>query len=354
MDTKRILLIEDNPEMRDNTSEILGLANFDVTTAENGKEGVKLAQQLQPDLIICDIMMPELDGYGVLHMLSKDDRTAGIPFIFLTAKAEKNDYRKGMTMGADDYLTKPYDDIELLSAVEMRIKKSERLRAEFNRTADGLDKFIQEARTFDPLNKLAEDKKIKYLRKKETIYTEGSYPTGIFFLQKGKVKAYKSNEFGKEYITDLYKEGDFFGYVDLLQGVPYQDSVVALEDAEVAIIPKDDFFSLLQGSREVSSKFIRMLSNEIKEREERLLQLAYNSVRKRVAEALVMLVNRYQDDHSKPFSMAITREDIASIVGTATETVIRTLSDFREEQLVEMKGSLITVLNYEKLARMRN
>ncbi|GAB3167871.1 response regulator [Telluribacter humicola] len=354
MNNKKILLIEDNPEMRDNTAEILELANFDVTTAENGKEGVKMAHQLQPDLIICDIMMPELDGYGVLHMLSKDDRTAGIPFIFLTAKAEKNDYRKGMTMGADDYLTKPYDDIELLSAVEMRIKKSERIKAEFSRTAEGLDKFIQEARSFDSLSKLAEDKKIKYIRKKETIYTEGSYPTGIFFLQKGKVKAYKANEFGKEYITDLYKEGDFFGYVDLLQGVPYQDSVVALEDAEVAIIPKDDFFNLLQGSRDVSSKFIRMLSNEIKEREDRLLQLAYNSVRKRVAEALVMLVNRYQNDHSKPFSMAITREDIASIVGTATETVIRTLSDFKEEQLVDMKGSLITVLNYDRLAKMRN
>ncbi|GAB2768443.1 response regulator [Rhabdobacter roseus] len=354
MHTKRILLIEDNPEMRDNTAEILELAHFEVITAENGKEGVKLAKQTQPDLIICDIMMPELDGYGVLHMLSKDDKTAPIPFIFLTAKAEKNDYRKGMTMGADDYLTKPYDDVELLSAVEMRIQKSERIKAEFRRTAEGLDQFIEEARSFDSLSKLAEDKKVKHFRKKDTVYTEGSYPTGIFFLQKGKVKAYKANEFGKEYITDLYKEGDFFGYVDLLQGVAYQETAVALEEAEVSVIPKDDFFSLLQGSREVASKFIKILSNEIMEREERLLQLAYNSVRKRVAEALVMLVNRYQEDKNKPFSMAITREDIASLVGTATETVIRTLSDFREEKLVEMKGSLITILNYDKLVRMRN
>ena len=354
MTSKKILLIEDNPEMRDNTAEILELAHFEVITAENGKEGVKLAKQARPDLIICDIMMPELDGYGVLHMLSKDDATAPIPFIFLTAKAEKNDYRKGMTMGADDYLTKPYDDVELLSAVEMRIQKSERMKAEFRRTAEGLDQFIEEARSFDSLSKLAEDKKVKHFRKKETVYTEGSYPTGIFFLQKGKVKAYKANEFGKEYITDLYKEGDFFGYVDLLQGVAYQDTAVALEEAEVSVIPKDDFFSLLQGSREVASKFIKILSNEIMEREERLLQLAYNSVRKRVAEALVMLVNRYQEDKNKPFSMAITREDIASLVGTATETVIRTLSDFREEKLVEMKGSLITILNYDKLVRMRN
>src|SRR5437868_6057443 len=100
--SKLILLIEDNREVRENTAEILELSNYKVITAQNGKEGVKLAQGNKPDLIICDIMMPELDGYGVLHMLSNNSRTGTIPFIFLTAKAEKSDYRRGMTMGADD------------------------------------------------------------------------------------------------------------------------------------------------------------------------------------------------------------------------------------------------------------
>src|SRR5688572_13362054 len=99
---KKILLIEDNTEVRENTSEIISLANYEVLTAENGKVGVELAQKEKPDLIICDIMMPELDGYGVLHILSKKPETAGIPFIFLTAKTEKNDVRKGMNLGADD------------------------------------------------------------------------------------------------------------------------------------------------------------------------------------------------------------------------------------------------------------
>jgi len=111
---KKIILIEDNVEMRENTAEILELSNYKVFSAPNGKEGVKLVHKEKPDLIICDIMMPELDGYGVLHMLSKNPDTAVIPFIFLTAKAEKADYRKGMSMGADDYLTKPFDDMELL------------------------------------------------------------------------------------------------------------------------------------------------------------------------------------------------------------------------------------------------
>ncbi|NBB19380.1 response regulator [Runella sp. CRIBMP] len=351
---KTILLIEDNPDMRDNTTEILELAHYKVITAENGKQGIKLAQESSPDLIICDIMMPELDGYGVLHLLSKEPSTASIPFIFLTAKAEKNDYRKGMTLGADDYLTKPYDDVELLSAVETRLRKNNLLKTEYSRTEEGLYQFLNEAKSFESLKKLSENKKTKLFKKREIIYSEGNYPNAVYFLKSGKIKNFKTNEFGKEYIIELHKPGDFFGYLDLLENTAYQDSAVTLQDSEVVIIPKDEFNSLLYNNRDVASKFIKILSNEVREREERLLKLAYNSVRKRVAESLIMLANRYQEDKTKHFAIAITREDLASIVGTATETVIRTLSDFKEESLIEMKGSLITVLDYEKLARMRN
>ncbi len=351
---KTILLIEDNPDMRDNTTEILELAHYNVITAENGKQGIKLAQESSPDLIICDIMMPELDGYGVLHLLSKEPSTASIPFIFLTAKAEKNDYRKGMTLGADDYLTKPYDDVELLSAVETRLRKNNLLKTEYSRTEEGLYQFLNEAKSFESLKKLSENKKTKLFKKREIIYSEGNYPNAVYFLKSGKIKNFKTNEFGKEYIIELHKPGDFFGYLDLLENTAYQDSAVTLQDSEVVIIPKDEFNSLLYNNRDVASKFIKILSNEVREREERLLKLAYNSVRKRVAESLIMLANRYQEDKTKHFAIAITREDLASIVGTATETVIRTLSDFKEESLIEMKGSLITVLDYEKLARMRN
>ncbi len=351
---KTILLIEDNPEMRDNTAEILELAHYNVLTAENGKKGIKLAQENEPDLIICDIMMPELDGYGVLHLLSREPNTASIPFIFLTAKAEKSDYRKGMTLGADDYLTKPYDDVELLSAVETRLRKNDLLKTEYSRTEEGLNQFLNEVKSFESLKKLSENKKTKTYKKREVIYSEGSYPNAVYFLKNGKIKNLKSNEFGKEYIIELHKPGDFFGYLDLLENTAYQDTAMALQDSEVVIIPKDEFNALLYNNRDVATKFIKMLSNEVREREERLLKLAYNSVRKRVAESLIMLANRYQEDKSKPFAISITREDLASIVGTATETVIRTLSDFKDEHLIEMKGSLITVLDYEKLARMRN
>src|SRR4051812_45364704 len=105
---KKILLIEDNEDIRENTAEILALANYIVVTAPDGKVGVEEAFKTKPDLIICDIMMPVLDGYGVLHMLHKNKETQDTPFIFLSARTDRCDVRKGMDIGADDYITKPF------------------------------------------------------------------------------------------------------------------------------------------------------------------------------------------------------------------------------------------------------
>src|SRR3989344_8709913 len=205
---KKILLIEDNNEMRENISEILELSNYDVVSVKNGKEGVEIAEKNKPDLIVCDIMMPVLDGYGVLHILSKNEKTADIPFIFLTAKAEKTDFRKGMEMGADDYLTKPFDDVELMNAIESRLKKNEILKKEFSKNIDGINDFINEAKGIDSLKKLSEEREVRIYKKKDDIYKEGNYPKGVYFVSKGKVKIYQTSESGKELITELHKEGD--------------------------------------------------------------------------------------------------------------------------------------------------
>lgn len=351
---KKILLIEDNKDMRENTAEILELSRYKVFTAENGKEGVELAQKNKPDLIICDIMMPVLDGYGVLHLLAKNEETANIPFIFLTAKAERGDFRKGMEMGADDYVTKPFDDIELLNAIESRLKKSEMMKKEFSKNIAGLNEFISSAKGIEDLKKLSEDQNIHIYKKKENIYSEHGYPKGIFFVVKGKIKTYKTHEQGKEFITGLYKEGDFFGYLALLEDGKYKDTATALENSEICLIPKEDFYALVYKNSEVSRKFIKMLSDNLEEKEDQLIKLAYNSVRKRVAEALVTLVNRYKKDGETQFSMNISREDLANLAGTATETTIRTLSDFKEDGLVEVKGGTISVIDYDKLIKMKN
>jgi CRP-like cAMP-binding protein/CheY-like chemotaxis protein len=351
---KKILVIEDNGDVRENIAEILTLSKYEVLVAANGKEGVGLAQKEHPDLIICDIMMPVLDGYGVLHLLSKEDSTAGIPFIFLTAKSERSDMRKGMEMGADDYLTKPFSDIELLNAIESRLKKTQQIKKEFTKNADGLSEFLHSARNFEDLKKLTEVADIEKYRKKSEVYSEGNIPKGLYFINKGKVKTYRTNEQGKEIITGLYKEGDFFGYLALVEETRYSDSAAALEDSEICMISKDDFFTLLYGNAEVSRKFIKILSDNLHEREEQMLKLAYNSVRKRIAESLVTMYKRYKEENEALFTMKIPREDLASLAGTSTETTIRTLSDFKDEGLIDMKGSMITVLKYEKLVKMRN
>src|SRR5438046_1435193 len=141
---KKLLLIEDNNDIRENTAEILELANYKVTTAENGKIGVEKALEEKPDLIICDVMMPVLDGYGVLHLLNMNPQLKGIPFIFLTAKAERSDFRKGMEMGADDYITKPFSDIELLRAIEMRLKKMDIIHAQYADGEEGANDFMKD------------------------------------------------------------------------------------------------------------------------------------------------------------------------------------------------------------------
>jgi CRP-like cAMP-binding protein/CheY-like chemotaxis protein len=351
---KKILLIEDNKDVRENTAEILKLAQYDVVTAKNGKEGVELAQKDRPDLIICDIMMPVLDGHGALHLLSKNEETSSIPFIFLTAKAERSDFRKGMEMGADDYLTKPFDDVELLNAIESRLKKTDILKKEFTKNLAGINEFINEAKGIESLKKLSETRDIRSYKKKDVIFKEGAYPKGIYFVSKGKVKIFQTNDSGKELITDLHKEGDFFGYLSLLQDEKYTSSATALEDSEIYMIPKEDFFSLIYKNSEVSRRFIEILSNDLRENEKQLVKLAYNSVRKRVAEALVKLSDKYKKETDQKFSMNVSREDLANLVGTATETVIRTLSDFKEEKYIEVAGGMITILNYDRLAGMKN
>lgn len=348
---KKILIIEDNPDVRENTAEILELSNYEVVTAENGKEGVKAASEALPDLIICDVMMPELDGFGVLRILSQNPVTATIPFIFLTAKTEKSDFRKGMSLGADDYITKPFDDVDLLNAIEIRLNKHEKFMKMQGPNGTG---FVNPERGMEALMNLAQDREERSYRKKDYIFREGEYPKQVFFLNKGKVKTYKANDDGKELIMSLYKEGDFLGFLPMLQSTTYPETAVALEDSIISIIPQKDFFELLHNNPSVASNFLKNLAKELTEKEDQLIDLAYNSVRKRVADALVRLQNRYKEENENNFTISILRDDLASMVGTAKETVIRTLSDFKDEGIIEIKGSKITILEEKKLANMLN
>lgn len=354
MEMKKILLIEDNEDIRENTSEILELSNYKVITAENGKIGVEKAIEHVPDLIICDIMMPELDGYGVLHAIQKNEAIKNIPFIFLTAKTERSDFRKGMELGADDYITKPFDGTELLNAVDRRLKKLELLKKDLSPGIEGYNHLVQSTLGKDPLMNLTHNRNIDKFKKKHIIYSEGNHPNRLFYIIKGKVKTYKTNDDGKKLVTELYSAGDFLGHIALLEGSAYQDSAETMEETEVAIIPRDEFDELVNKNREVAKKLIQLLAKNITNKENQLLGLAYNSLRKKVADAILLIQEKYKENNEQQFAIDISRESLATIAGTATESLIRTLSDFKNEKLIDIKDGCITVLNSRKLENLLN
>lgn len=346
---KKILVIEDNTNIRENIAEILELANYEVVTAENGKVGVAAAKSEGPDLILCDIMMPELDGYGVIKILSRNPETASIPFIFLTAKSEKGDFRKGMNLGADDYITKPFEEDELLDVIETRLKKSAAIHKDHGSGVEGLKSLIQESRGLSELSDLSNDRKEKKYSKKEEIYREGDYSNYMYLIISGKVKCVKTDTYGKDLVTEIMEAGDYLGYMGLLATEEYHESAVALEDTVVSIIPKQDFLDLIQKNRDVATKFINMLSGNVREKEARLLQLAYAPARERVADILVRLNDSEMDGELK-----ISRDDLASMVGTATESLIRMLSEFKKEELIDIERTKIKILDADSLKKIAN
>lgn len=201
----------------------------------------------------------------------------------------------------------------------------------------------------DPLTALFTQHTIIHkFKKKQIIYAEGNHPLQLFQIKKGIVKTFKCNGEGKELITGIYGEGEYLGYVALLENTVYKDVAVAVEYAELAVVPKDAFEDLMETDWQIARKFITLLAKDIADKEQLLLGLAYNSLRKKVAEALILLSRKYKD------AIKISRDNLAAIAGTATESLIRTLGEFRQEKLIEISEGYITILNEAKLRTMLN
>jgi CRP-like cAMP-binding protein len=351
IDMNTILIIEDNIDIRESCIEILELSGYKVLQADNGKSGIDLALKYQPDLVLCDIMIPEIDGYGVLYFLNKNDNTSDIPFIFLTAKTDKIDFRKGMEMGADDYLTKPFDDMDLLHAIETRINKRQR-RIHLNSSAlQSLEKLAENhEKGSAELKELIAGHKTKHIKKKQILYYEGDTPLGLYLVGEGCIKTIKISEDGRQLITGIYHANEYIGLNTLLLNQDYTEMAEATENTLVYLLPKDQIITVLHKYPEISYDFIKLLSNHIHEKEEQMLELAYHSVRKRVAKVLLRLKNKSLAVNE----IIISREELAEIAGIAVETVSRTLTDFKCEGILEKNGDLITLLNAEKLSKMKN
>ena len=341
---RKILIIEDNEDIREGTAEVLDLAGYETYTAANGKIGIDLALKHIPDVILCDVMMPELDGYGVLYLLQKNSKTTNIPFIFMTAKADRADMRKGMEMGADDYLSKPFDDLELFNAIESRLKKKQKLDNFKSSPIDKQTIFFE----------LKSKGKSRVFSNKQIIYVENDEPNYLYFIKKGQVKTYKRFKDGRELSATLYKDGDFFGYESLCSGTNYADNASTMADTELLLIAKTDFLDYIFNHQEVAIEFISLLSGSVMDKQEQMLQLAYFSVRKRVAEALVQVAQKFGDSDLDTCTLKISRDDLAALVGTASETVSRMLADFKEESLIAKSGNAIQILSIQKLKNIKH
>ncbi|KVV14804.1 response regulator [Flavobacterium sp. TAB 87] len=347
----KVLVIEDNDTVRDNIVEILELAKYTVSEAANGKAGIELALKIIPDIILCDIMMAELDGYGVLYVLKKHLETSTIPFIFITAKADRMDVRRGMDMGADDYLTKPFDDLELLNAIESRLKKKDVQNAFYGSALDKLDQQLSNIESLTEFKKIIEQQKCRHYKKKQVIHHEGDKALGIYMVISGKIKTIRLAEDGRELMTGIFEADDFLDINVMLSTETYTDTATAIDDSTLCFMPKEQLDELLYQYPDLAAKFISILCQDIREKEEHLLQLAYQSVRKRIAKAIIRL---FKIHHADGNCLKITRNDLAAMSGTASETVSRTLTDFKNEGLIEKTEKGIKMLDINRLINLKN
>lgn len=186
-----------------------------------------------------------------------------------------------------------------------------------------------------------------HYKKEEVIYRKGNTPLGLYYIDQGKVKILRHREDGKEQILRIIKIGDFLGHENMLLGNRYNNTAVALEDVVLFFIPKTDFFKVLAENAIVSQKFMELLSKELLETEQKLVDLAYKPVRGRLAEALISLDNEsdQKENSGQPHCVSLTRHNLANLIGTATETVVRTLTEFKQEKLLLTEGKKIRILN---------
>jgi len=347
---KKVLLIEDDAVLRENTAEILELSNFEVLTAPNGLEGVALAKSSMPDIIVSDIMMPELDGYGVLEILANDEDTKYIPFIFLSAKTERKDVRKGMDMGADDYITKPFDEEELLSAIESRIAKASILKDQ--RGPLGTKETQEnEIRSLNDLKNFFDDHGTVFTFKKDqVIYSQGEHSNFTYLILNGIVKCHQLDENGKELTTALHKEDDLFGYTSFTENITYQETATPIIETQLVGVSKHEFKAVLDKNHRVTLELIQLLTEDLSGIKEQLVHMAYSTVNRKTASTILMFAEKLNCPPEE--AIRISRNDLASVAGVATESLIRTLSSFKKRGIIEIEGRNIKILDLQQLKQI--
>lgn len=338
----KILIIEDNQEMRENISEILELAGYNVHSAPDGLAGIQEARQFRPELILCDIMMPNLDGFGVLKILQQDEGLKTIPLIFLTAKAEREDFRKGMNLGAEDYLLKPFEDSDLLEVIDKKLKKYQDLS--LNRTSRILTGLIQftEFEKLQSVQELIQSTSPREIVKKSKIWQQQDNINHIYYLEKGTIKEVIDTVGGKEFILEFYSAQGFAGLRYLFQS-KYPSYAEFLETSIVRIIPKKSLEEIILKDNLLTS-FLHYTNSITQDYIQRLSINSFGNVREKVAFHLCHLSSKLNLS-----TIHLSREDLAGYCGIAKETLIRTLTEFKDEKLIKLNQDGLVIMQQQKL-----
>ena len=337
-----VLLIEDDLVLAENIQELLELSGYRVSLAHEGKTGLKKAFKELPDVIISDIMMPQIDGYDVYQALQQNRFTRNIPFIFLSAKANPADVRRGMNLGADDYITKPFNEEDLILALEKRIFKRNQMRIEDSEQQGKkpqlhLEEFKEYVRTYGEQIQV---------EKNEELFKEDWMASNVFLLEHGLVKTLKLDEYGKELVTSIPQQGDFLGFYSF-KFSRYPESAQALERSILYRVSHEEFIHLLRENHELTLEFAEVLSYKLDVLKSHLLEMAYGSVLKKTASTLLEFAEKVKNDPTPV--LKVSRSDMASLAGISTESFIRSLSCLKKDGLIDIKGRNIKILKLEKL-----
>lgn len=338
----KILVIEDNEEMRENICEILELADYEVFSAEDGLKGIQLARQGLPDLIICDIMMPNLDGFGVLKIKSQDENLRDIPLIFLSAKAEKEDFRKGMNLGAEDYIMKPFEDVDLLQVIETKLSKYSRIGQKVRTKKLGSLIRFDQFRELPQVKELVAQSSTKDFGKKSILWNYDENISSYMWLEEGLIKESLDTVGFKEIIIDFVNDGNFIDNSYLFKST-YRSRCETIEHCKIKFVSKQKLESIIIQENMMQALLEHSLT-QYHDISKRLAVNSFGNVREKIAYHLIILHHTFRQD-----AIRLSREDLSAFCGMAKETLIRTLAEFKEDNLVEADSKSITVINLKGL-----
>ncbi len=338
-----ILLIEDNPEIRESMAEILTLSGYDIFKASNGKLGLSIARTEKPDLIICDVVMPELDGFGVLSLLAKDPSTQSIPFIFLTSKLEGQDLRKGMNLGADDYLTKPFELSELLQTIELRLQKATVRQApqKAESLANPVGSNEKYQKQFEDWSQQFEE---RIFSPEQVIMAAASHPVFLYRMTEGVVLLQQEATMDRHYIREILPPPTLLGFAAFCRQEAQSEQIVALNQVKAQLIPTQAMTQYLQKEPAIMQYFLQMLAAQILNQQKIQAAYAFASVRKKVALSLSRLHKVFADQE-----IEFSRERLASFASVSRGALMRVLAEFREDGLISTDNSKLQILAPETL-----